>query len=434
MSARPGPDRQGAVYLDGVAGRPPRVPVHPEALEAAARSRLSPDAWAYIGGGAGVGRTMNHNREAFSAWRFRPRMLAGVAERDWSVEVFGRRWAAPLMLCPIGVLDMARRDGDRLAARAAAAEGWPVVFSNQADAPMERVAAAMDAVRPGAERWFQLYWSRSRELAASFVARAEACGCSALVVTLDTTLLGWRTRDLDRAWLPFLRGMGMAQYTSDPVFGRLVDDPAAAAPWLEGPEPPRRVTANALGVLWRQCRRVPGGFWANLRSGRATRAVKLFTRIYSNPGLHWEDLAWLRARTRLPIVLKGILDPADARRALDAGVDGLWISNHGGRQVDLGVGALAALPAVRDAVAGRLPLFFDSGVRGGADAALALALGATAVGLGRPWVYGLALAGEDGVREVLANTLAELDLQLGLCGCRTMADVTPERLVPAGSA
>ena len=272
-------------------------------------------------------------------------------------------------------------------------------------------------------RWFQLYWSRDDELVASFVARAERCGCEAIVLTLDTTLLGWRARDLDLGYLPFLHGKGIAQYTSDPVFMRKLGEP------LPGPAPERgRVTVAALRAALTMARRVPGGTLRNLRAGTALAAVRRFVATYTRPSLEWTDLPRLRAMTKLPIVLKGILHPDDAHRAVDAGMDGVMVSNHGGRQVDGAIASLDALPPVVGAVKGRVPVLLDSGIRGGADAFKALALGATAVGIGRTYAYGLAIAGEEGVREVIANLVAELELTMALAGCATVAEVGRESL------
>jgi isopentenyl diphosphate isomerase/L-lactate dehydrogenase-like FMN-dependent dehydrogenase len=394
------------------------VPFEFAKLEEAARRNLSSEAFAYIAGGAGAESTMRANREAFERRRIVPRMLVDVSSRDLSVELFGRRLPTPLLLAPIGVLEMAHRDADLAVARAAAAEGVPMIFSSQASVPMEECARAMG----DAPRWFQLYWSTADELVESFAARAEACGCSAIVLTLDTTMLGWRIRDLDLAYLPFLRGKGIAQYTSDPVFWRLVD---AAEPEA-GPRP--RPTLAALRTLVQIARAHPGSFWTNLRSPRPLAAVRQFTRTYSRPSLVWDNLAFLRVRTRLPILLKGILHPDDARRALDWGVDGIVVSNHGGRQVDGAIASLDALATIAPIVDGRIPLLVDSGIRGGADALKALALGATAVCIGRPYVYGLALAGEQGVREVVRNFIADLDLTLGLSGYTSVAELGPHVL------
>jgi lactate 2-monooxygenase len=267
-------------------------------------------------------------------------------------------------------------------------------------------------------RWFQLYWSKSNEVIASFVERAERCGCSAITVTLDTTILGWRPRDLDEAFLPFLRGQGIAQYTSDPVFMQQVEQrPDAERP----PEAP--VNHHSIATALAQARNVPGATLDNLRSGRARRAVQHFIETYSRPSLTWDDLAFLRDRTRLPILLKGILDADNARRAIDHGVDGIVVSNHGGRQVDGAVATLEALPDITKAVDGRMKILLDSGIRSGADAFKALALGADAVLVGRPYAYALAIAGEAGVREVLQNFKADFDLTMGLAGCRSIAEI-----------
>jgi L-lactate dehydrogenase (cytochrome) len=342
--------------------------------------------------------------------------MRDVSERDLSIELFGRRLATPFLLAPIGVLELVHRDADVAVARAAAAEGVPMIFSNQASRSMEECAAVLG----DAPRWFQLYWSTNDELVASLLRRAEACGCEAIVVTLDTTLFGWRCRDLDLAYLPFALGKGIAQYTSDPVFT------ASLKP--AGLERAGRPTVKAIRSLVQATRAYPGGLRDNLRSGLPIAAVREFLATYSRPSLTWDDLPWLRERTRLPILLKGLLHPDDARLAVERGVDGIVVSTHGGRQVDGAVGSLDVLPGVVDAVAGRIPVLLDSGVRGGADAFKALALGAAAVLLGRPWVYGLALGGEQGVREVIRNFAAELDLTIGLAGRRSVAELASECL------
>jgi lactate 2-monooxygenase len=413
--------RQSEVYVAGVSGQKPLIPVDVRVLEEDARRAMPPEAYAYVAGGAGNESTLRDNRAAFERWRIVPRMLRDVSERDVSVELFGRTLPAPLLVAPIGVLELAHPDADAAVARAAAAAGVPMVFSSQASVSMEECARAMGA----APRWFQLYWSRSDALVESFAARAEACGCEAIVVTLDTTMLGWRTRDLDLAYLPFLRGLGIAQYVSDPVFLASLDGPPA------GPAPAVKPKVNAAAVraLVGMNRRHPGRFLANLRSGAARRAVQQFIATYSRPSLTWDELPFLRSRTKLPIVLKGILHPDDARRAVDAGMDGVIVSNHGGRQVDGAIASLDALPAVAEAVAGRIPVLLDSGPRGGADVFKALALGARAILIGRPYVYALALAGEAGVHELLRNWIADFELTMGLSGCRSVSEITRESLV-----
>lgn len=417
-----GRKRQREIYVAGVGGRLLTVPVAQLELEKAAQAAMSAEAWAYVAGGAGRESTMEANRAAFERWRIVPRVLHDVEKRDLTVTLFGRRLPSPLLLAPIGVLEMVHREADLAVARAAAALGVPFVFSNQASVPMEAAAAAMG----DAPRWFQLYWSRSDDLVASFVRRAEACGCDAIVLTLDTTMLGWRPRDLDLGSLPFLQGQGIAQYTSDPVFRAELEQPSAT----EGSaRPPLNFMTVATALA--QKANFPGGILRNLDSDKPRAAVQRFVNTYSRPNLTWEDLKFLRRHTKLPVLLKGVLHPDDARKAVGLGLDGLIVSNHGGRQIDGAIAALDALPAIAEAVNGKIPVLFDSGVRGGADVFKALALGATAVCLGRPYVHGLAVAGEAGVREVLSNVLAEFDLTLGLAGVAQAASV-PRSVVAGG--
>jgi len=415
--------RQTAIYLGGVGGRRPGVPLDPQRLEQRARAAMSREAAAYIWAGAGAGSTLRANRAAFERWRIVPRMLRDVSGRDTSLELFGRRLPAPFLLAPIGVLELAHREADAAVARAGRELGVPMIFSNQASRPMEECARALGE----SPRWMQLYWSSSDELVESLATRAERCGCEAIVVTLDTTIVGWRPGDLELAFLPFLRGQGIAQYTSDPVFGAEVERAARSA--SDAPRP--RPTLSALRTLISLTRAYPEPFWRTLRSGRGRAAVERFVALYSRPSLTWENLPFLRERTRLPILLKGILHRDDAARALEAGVDGIVVSNHGGRQVDGAIATLDALPAIVEVVGGRVPVLLDSGVRTGADAFKALALGATAVLVGRPYVYGLAIAGAAGVGEVLENLLAEFDLTMGLAGCRSLAEVHRAALAPA---
>jgi lactate 2-monooxygenase len=415
---------QSAIYRTGASGGLPAVPTRWSDLVAAAERAMTPDAWAYIAGSSGREGTADANHAAFDRRRIVPRMLRDVSERDLSIELFGHRYPAPVIAAPVGVLELVHREADLAVARAAASLGLPAVLSSQASVPMERVAAEGG----GGPLWFQLYWSRDDDLVASLVSRAEAIGAQAIVVTLDTTMLGWRPRDLDRAYLPFIHGMGIAQYTSDPVFRRLVAERTSLPRDPAAPKP--KVTPAAVRTLLGMTRRHPGRFGANLRSGEPRVAVETFLDVFSRTDLTWERLGFLREHTNLPIVLKGIQHPDDARRAADAGVDGIVVSNHAGRQVDGGIGTLDALPGVVEAVADRFPVLLDSGVRGGADIVKALALGAAAVLVGRPWVYGLAVAGQAGAEEVLRNLVAELDLVLGLTGHRSARELTPELLTP----
>ena len=371
---------QNEIYGRGLGGETPELPLAAAALEERAREVLSAEAFGYVAGGAGAELTVRANVHAFERWRIVPRMLRDVSQRDLSTSVLGTAMPAPVMLAPVGVQSIVHPQAELAVGRAAASLGLPFILSTVASHSMEQVADEVGQ----ASRWYQLYWPRQRELAASFVARAADAGYGAIVVTLDTWLLGWRPRDLQNGYLPFLKGEGLANYFCDPVFAAALqktpeEDPGAAI-----------------------------GHWAYQ---------------FDNPSVSWADLAWLREQTRLPIVLKGIVHADDARRALEAGIDGLIVSNHGGRQVDGSIAALDALPPIRDAVGSALPLLFDSGIRTGADVFKALALGADAVCLGRPYVWGLALGGQDGVEHVLRCLLAELDLTLALSGYTEIAQV-----------
>lgn len=380
-------DYQQEIYLRGSRGEVPELPMTATEMEARAREVMTSRAYGYVAGSAGLEHTARANLEAFRRWSLVPRQLVGVQERDRSVELLGRRLPTPLLLAPIGALGAVAEAAEVKVARAAAGLGVPVILSTVSSTRMERVASVLQAA-PGGVGWFQLYWPADRELALSLVGRAEAAGYSALVVTVDTWTLAWRPRDLANGYLPFLTGEGLANYLSDPVFrSRLAADPEA------DPE----------------------------------AAIALWSRVFSHPGLRWEDISWLRGQTRLPIVVKGICHPEDARQAAEAGASAVVVSNHGGRQVD---GAAAALDCLGE-VAGSsppIPVLFDSGIRSGADCAKALALGARAVLIGRPYVYGLAVGGEEGVRHVLRCLLAELDLTLGLSGHARVSDLSPASL------
>jgi isopentenyl diphosphate isomerase/L-lactate dehydrogenase-like FMN-dependent dehydrogenase len=357
--------------MDIYRGARPAVPIGLAALEQKARAALDPAAWDYVMGSAGGERTAAANLAAFDRYPIIPRMQRDVGTRDLSIDLFGARFAAPLLLGPIGVQSIIHAEGELPAARAAASIGVPFVLSTVSSRTIEEVAAA------GGPRWFQLYPSRVAELNASLLHRAEAAGYSAIVVTLDTRLMGWRDRDLERPFLPFLRPEGLVNYFTDPVFR------AALA------VPPERDPAAAVR------------HWASL---------------FSDPAATWDDIRALRDRTRLPLILKGVLHPDDARSAVVRGVDGVIVSNHGGRQVDGAIAALDALPAIVDALDGRIPVLFDSGIRRGADILKALALGAAAVLIGRLYCLGLAAAGEAGVRDTVLNLIADLDVTLALSG------------------
>lgn len=414
------PDWQKEIYLNGFAGKKLSVNASFERLEQKAKKKISKEAFAYIAGGAGSEATMNENRRAFERWQIVPNMLKNVSERDTTIELFGQKLPTPILIDPIGVLEMVHPQADIAVAKAAARLGIPYIFSNQASKPMEACAQVMG----DSPRWFQLYWSKSNELVQSLVQRAERSGCKAIAVTLDTTLLGWRTRDLDVAYLPFLEGKGIAQYTSDPVFQKLLDEPE------ETVEIKREITLQAIRGLISMVNNYPGdGFFRKLKSGRPIKAVRKFVSIYSNPATTWDDLSFLRQSTKLPIILKGIVHADDARKALDAGIDGIIVSNHGGRQTDGSIATLDALPKIVEVIQDKIPVLLDSGIRGGADVIKALALGAKAVCVGRPYVYGLAVGGEQGVYEVMRNIMAEFELTMALAGATNLSEINRKMLV-----
>jgi len=372
----PGNVVQNAIYLAG--GTP--WPVGADAWETRAKEALEQGPFDYVAGGAGAEETVRANRDAFRRRALRPRMLAGTAERDMSVEVLGLRSPAPFLLAPIGVLSIVHADAELGVARASKATGVPMVLSSAASTALEDVAA----VDP--PRWFQLYWWGDPELAERLVRRAEAAGYGAIVLTLDTLTLGWRPRDLRNGYLPFLQAEGVAHFFSDPVFRERLEKPPEDDP----------TTASLMALA-----------------------------TFPNLGLTWDDLARLREWTSLPLLVKGILRADDARKALEHGIAGIVVSNHGGRQVDGSIAALDALVEVREAVGRETPVLMDSGVRTGADVVKAVALGADAVLLGRPYVYGLAVGGQDGVETVVRQLAGEVDLTLALSGARSVADLDP---------
>jgi isopentenyl diphosphate isomerase/L-lactate dehydrogenase-like FMN-dependent dehydrogenase len=387
VNLSPGIKRQAEIYQQGLTGITPSQPLLVMELEQEAKTKLKAEAFNYLAGGAGVEDTMRGNRLAFQKWNIVPRFLRNVARRDLQITVLGRNLPAPIILAPIGVLGILHKDGELAVARAARSLGLPFVVSTVSSHSMEEIAEVMG----DSPRWFQLYWPGNSDLAASFLQRAERAGFSAVVVTLDTYLLSWRPRDLQNSYLPFLKGDGLANYFSDPVFRAAVKGAPEKHP---------------------------------------EEAIRYFMGNYSNPTLTWEDLSFLRRHTRLPILLKGILSSDDARQAADHGMEGIIISNHGGRQLDGAIPALEALPPAIDTVADRLTVLFDSGIRCGADIFKALALGAKAVLVGRPYCYGLAVNGEQGVYDVMQNLFAELDLTLGLAGCASVQELSRENLAP----
>jgi len=377
---------QDEIYLTGMTGTVPDFPADLTRLEEAARTAMTPQAYDYVAGSAGSEDTARENLDAFRRWRIVPQMLTDVSTPSYASTVLGTELTAPFMLAPVGVLAIAHKEAELAVARAAAAQRVPMILSTAASTSMEEVATA----NGDGQRWYQLYWPKDRTVAASLLGRAQAAGYTVLVVTLDTRILAWRPRDLANGYLPFLRSIGIQNYVSDPAF-----------------------QASLAGLA---------------DGGGADAAVLRWTQIFGDTSLTWEDLPFLRQHWNGPIVLKGILSASDALRAAAAGLDGIIVSNHGGRQVDGGIAALDALPAVAEAVGGRLTILFDSGIRGGADILKALALGAQAVLLGRPYVYGLALGGEAGVRHVLRALRQDFELAMRLTGLAGLSDVSPDCL------
>lgn len=373
-------DYQNEIYGAGLFGVLPKLPVDFAALEQRAAGALPPAILSYLQGGCGDEFTQRHNAEAFHHWGVIPRMMVDCSTRDLSIELFGLKLPTPLFMSPIGINGIITQDGhgDLAAARASVATKVPMVASTLANDPLEKVADTLGDT-PG---FFQLYTPKDRALAESLVHRADAAGFKAIVITLDTWVTGWRPRDLNAANFPQLRGHVLTNYFSDPVFREMLA------------KPPEVDLPGAVGQ------------W-----------VATFGKV-----LTWADMPWLRSLTKLPIVLKGICHPDDARRAIDEGADAIYCSNHGGRQANGGIAAIDMLASVVKA-SGTTPVLFDSGIRSGSDVIKALALGATAVGVGRPYAYGLALDGAAGAAHVLKSLLAEADLLMAVNGYPTVADI-----------
>lgn len=366
-------DYQNEIYFNGLRGIRPNLPVDFKRLEERAIAVLSQSVLAYVQGGCGDEATQRRNVEAFAEWGIVPRMLVDTRVRDLSVDVFGKRYKSPLMLSPIGVIGVCAQDGhgDIATAKAAAAAGVPMIASTLMNDPLETVAEALG----DGDAFFQLYTPNDRDLAASFVRRAEAAGYKGIVVTLDTWITGWRPRDLNDSNFPQLRGVALANYFSDPQFRAKL-----AVPPEENPAAAVRHWASVFGMT-----------------------------------VTWDELARLRSLTKLPLIVKGIQHPDDAKRAIDVGVDAIYCSNHGGRQANGGIASIDLLPALV-AECGKTPIWFDSGIRSGTDVVKALAMGASIVGVGRPYAYGLALGGTAGVVHVVRSILAEADLLMAVDG------------------
>ncbi|WP_192601719.1 alpha-hydroxy-acid oxidizing protein [Gottfriedia sp. OAE603] len=367
-------------------GRKSDLPVSFEEMEQLAHEQLDESSFYYIAGGAGKERSMKENRLAFDQWKIVPRMLRNVSEREISVSLFGKTYQSPILFAPIGVQTIAHPNGELEAAEAAAALKIPYIASTATSFSLEKIADVLG----DSPKWFQLYWSNDMDITASMVKRAEKCGYEAIVVTLDTPMMGWREKDIENAYLPFLLGQGIANYLEDPVF----------------------------------CSRLNVSPKEDIES-----AILLWTRLFGNPALTWDDLAFLRKQTNLPILLKGILHKEDAKQAYESGMDGIIVSNHGGRQVDGTISSLDALEMISKELKGKIPILFDSGIRRGADVYKALALGADAVLIGRPFMYGLALGGKDGVMQVMKNIIADFDLTMALSGQRSISELNASLLI-----
>ncbi|MED1951374.1 alpha-hydroxy-acid oxidizing protein [Brevibacillus centrosporus] len=359
------------------------LPISIEDWEQKARELLPAGPFDYIAGGSGAEETLVSNRAAFGKWAIVPRMLRDVSKRTLGIELFGQQLKTPVLLAPVGMQAIANEEGELATARAAAAAGVPMVVSTVSAHTLEQIAETMG----DAPRWFQLYWSNDREVCASMVKRAEAAGYSAIVLTVDTIMLGWKRRDFRNGYSPLREGRGLANYVSDPVF----------------------------------CSR--------LSEVNTENAVEEVLRNIYHPTLNWDDIDYLRQHTKLPILVKGILHPDDAKLAVERGVDGIIVSNHGGRQLDGAISTLDALPAIAEVVDGRIPVLLDSGVRTGADVVKAIALGATAVLIGRPFMFGLAVAGEKGVASVLDTLINELDVSVALSGSNSVAELNRSILI-----
>ncbi len=382
---------QTEIYLAGMNGTLPELPFTYPEWEAAAIEQMDDRAVGYVAGGAGLERTMSANTRAFDRWQFVPRMMRDISHRDTRIELFGHTYPSPILVAPVGVQSIIHDQAELATARAAAGLDVPFIASTASSFPMEEIAE----VSGDAPRWFQLYWPSDRNVALSLVERAMRRGYTAVVVTLDTKELAWRPRDLMTAYLPFIHQVGVANWFNDPEFLKLLDEP---------------VEDNPIA------------------------AILQWVATFKSTALTWDDLDWLRHQTSLPILVKGIQHPADAKLAVQHGADGIVVSNHGGRQIDGAIGALTALAPCVDAVGPDVPVLFDSGVRSGADVAKAVALGARAVLVGRPWCWGLGLDGEAGVRHVLRSLLAEYELTLGLLGLTRTSELDSGVLIRDGDA
>lgn len=398
--------------------RAPLFSTKPSEWESLAKSKVPPTSFGYVAGNASSGTTDRANKAAFDRYRLRPQMLVDTTVRDVSTTLFGTTYKSPLIVAPIGVQKIMHPDAEEATARACHNVGIPMILSSAATRTIEEVAAA----NADGDRWFQLYWPKPQceEITASLLGRAKAAGYRVLVVTLDTFTIGWRPMDLDTSYLPFVYGEGCQIGLSDPVFTKYYeklqnDDPRSIAQKL----------AELWSIMWR-----PGSVYGAARiltnANLMKKSITWLDVMYSGTYRKWEHLKVLKDLWDGPIVLKGIQSVEDAHRAIDYGMDGIIVSNHGGRQLD---GAIASLDALAEIGAdervqnSQLTLIYDSGVRTGSDVLKALALGAKAVCIGRPYVYGLAVHGQQGVEHVLKCLLADMDNSLSNCGKASIQDL-----------
>ena len=350
-----------------------------------ARSTLTKDAWDYLEGGAGEEDTVHENRSAFKKWRIRPRYLRDVSKRTMEAEFLGQNRESPFILAPIGVQSILHKDGEIASARAAAKMNMPFILSTVSSITMEEIVKKS----PEGEKWLQLYPAKDKNIIRNFIKRAEKAGYSAIVVTADTTMLGWRERDLNNAYLPFLRGEGLANFFSDPVFRRRLEKP---------PEED------------------------------LIKAIMEFISVYVNPFFSWEDFKEICSTTEIPVILKGITHREDVKLAFKSGARAVVISNHGGRQVDGAISSLDALEEVTESGDLKGEILFDSGFRRAADAIKAIALGASGILIGRPYAYALSVAGQEGIELYLEQVMAEMDLEMGLSGIKNLKELNRESL------
>ncbi len=406
-----GPSRQRSVYETGFYGKNSLIPQNFSSLELLGKSKLPKRHFDYIYTGAGGNTGISNNRKGFLKYEIVPRMLSGVHEPNLEIQLLDLRLKFPVLFAPVGVLELAHPFGDLEVARASLNSEIPMIISNQSSFAMEEICTTLK----GSNSFFQLYFSRSNSLTESFVKRAERCGCKGIVLTVDTTSLGWRNLDLENGYLPFLEGRGIANYTADPVFQELMEAESTTSSTKQWP------SILSLVHLYKS---YPDSFLNNILTGNPIKAVRTFVKIYSRPELSWEDVAWLRSVTKLPMFIKGILHEEDAIKAVEAGMDGIIVSNHGGRQVDRVLPSIVALQNIKTVVPPSYPLILDSGIRSGADIFIALAAGASAVCIGRPYVYAMSLAGYKGIQELMMNYLSELNTIMSLCGCARIEDIT----------